>query len=117
MIPVPEIGELDGSWMKADIRGAELTPKWKDIPEEFKRGKSVEEKLFHDVFFGYVELKNVEMAPREGVDRDKALRVLNLIGSTMGTGHEVKTAGWAYLCHEWFIVGRWARKEGHHPWR
>lgn len=116
MIPVPKIGVIGASWMAVDVLGAELTPRWENIPEEFKSNRSVEERLFHDVFFGYVSLAAVEMTPRPGVDRDEAIRVLSLIRATMGTGHETKMAGWAYLCHEWFVVGKWVRDEDHKPW-
>lgn len=97
--PVPQVHDVD---LAFPSRGGELTPAWKDIPEEFKRSDTPEVRLFGRLFAG-VPIK-VGLKAREGVDGTKALRVLKVVMGSYTLKHEHKTAGWAMLCREWFEI-------------
>jgi hypothetical protein len=94
MLSVPEIKE------NTDAR--DLIPKWDEIPDEFKSGRTLEVKLFNTFFFhgGSVDI----FIPKEGVDKEKALRVLTFVARDWGLSHEHKESGWAYLVREWFDI-------------
>ena len=97
MRPVPHVDDVDVAF---PARGAELTPPYEEIPNEFKRSDTPEVRLFWRLFVG--KPPEVGLKPREGVDGVMALKVLQVVMSTYGTKHEHKVAGWAFLCREWF---------------
>lgn len=78
-----------------------LMPPQVDIPDEFKgMGRTRWNKLFNDWFF--FGLESLELTPREGVDKSKALRHIRAVMGSFEPKHEHKEAAVAYLLNEWF---------------
>lgn len=90
-------GQIDG-----------LMPKYSTI-EEYDRRDGWGHKLFTDWF--YCGLKSLEMKPKEGIDKEKALRHIKAIMGSFEPKHEHKTAACAYLFEKWFESAKWERKE------
>jgi hypothetical protein len=84
-------------------------PKWEDIPDEFKDGSTKEEQLFNDWF--YAGLKELELTPKIGIDKNKAIRHIKFIMGSFEPKHEHKTAAVAFLLREWFDEIKWGRCE------
>ena len=97
MRAIPEISDAELAF--GSIRAL---PAWTDIPDEFKRRGSVEVELFNTLFFG--SDKPFQIAPREGVDQDKAVRAVRACMASWEPKHEHKEAGVAYLLNQWFEV-------------
>jgi hypothetical protein len=80
----------------------DIMPKYKDVPAEFKttltQNKWVQ--LFDEWFF--FGLKSLNINPKDGVDKDKALRHVRTIMRSFIPKHEHKTAACAWLLSEWF---------------
>lgn len=67
-------------------------------------------RLFNDWF--YSGLKSLELAPKEGIDKKKAMRHITTIMSSFEPKHEDKEAACGYLFEQWFEPGgKWERKE------
>lgn len=77
-----------------------MMPDYKDIPEEFKRGRTKWNELVSTWFFR--GLKNAQYKPKEGIDQKKALRHLKCIMGSWEPKHEHKEAAVAYLLSQWF---------------
>ena len=107
VVSIPEVSDVDIAF---PARGDEFTPPWDEIPDEFKKGQTPEVNLFSDLFYG--QPSSVTLEPREGVDREKAIRVLRVVMGTYGTKHEHKEAGWAYLVRQWFTLGTETPEDG-----
>lgn len=76
-----------------------LLPKYSEIPDEFKRGGSPWCRWQQELFFnGLKEFPT----PKEGIDRDAAIRHLAAINRSFEPKHEHKEAGVAYLASLWF---------------
>ena len=107
MVAVPEIKQIDMafgniSWL----------PTWNKIPDEYKRGHTPENKLVSQWFFnGLSESDIASLAPREGVDKNKALAACSACLRSFEPKHEHKEAGVAYLLNQWFSVGAKETKE------
>jgi len=73
-------------------------------PREVLRGdfpnKREYERVFSDWFFN--GLKSLEVTPREGVDKGKALAHIKCVMGSFEPAHEDKTAAVAFLLNEWF---------------
>lgn len=65
-------------------------------------------KLFNDWFF--CGLKSLELMPKEGIDKSKALRHIRTIMGSFEPKHEHKEAAVALLLEEWFEPGKWECK-------
>lgn len=101
MIQIQEVTDVDMAF-PASVK--HLIPE--EIPKEFKHHRStVWNKLFSDWFF--FGLKSLELTPKEGVDKDKALRHIKCIMGSFEPKHEVKESAVAYLLSEWFIDPIW----------
>lgn len=88
-----------------------LMPEYKDIPKEFNSysgSKGWSNQLFADWF--YSGLTKLELVPREGIDKDKALRHIRAIMRSFEPKHEHKEATCSYLLDKWFESGKWVRK-------
>jgi hypothetical protein len=85
-----------------------LMPAMDSIPKEFHRG-AWSNKLFSDWF--YAGLKSLELTPKEGIDKTKAMRHIRAIMGSFEPKHEHKEAAVAYLLDQWFEPGKWERKE------
>jgi len=89
-----------------------LMPKYDDIPAKFNcytGEQSWANQLFMDWF--YCGLKSLSLQPREGINKDKALRHIKTIMSSFEPKHEHKVATCAFLLDKWFESGKWERKE------
>lgn len=84
-------------------------PKYNDIPKEFKEGHTKWSKLFDDWFF--CGLKKLELKPKEGVDKNEAMRYINAHMRTWKSKHEHKEAGIAYILSQWFDDVTWEKGE------
>ena len=93
MRPIPEIknkhfGKIDH------------IPAWEEIPKEFKHGHTKWNQLFSEMFYnGLAELR---LAPKQGVDTQKAMAAIRSIMRSWEPKHEHKEAACAYLFSEWF---------------
>ena len=80
-------------------------PPYSQIPEEFKRGNTKWNRLFSAWFFG--GLKELRVAPKDGVDRQKALRCIRAHMGSFEPKHEHKEAGVAYMMSMLFDDAEW----------
>jgi hypothetical protein len=78
-----------------------LMPKWDEIPEEFHHGHTPWNKLQSRWFFTGLPKETV-WVPKEGIDKDVALRHLKTIQGSFEPKHEHKEAAVAYLMSLWF---------------
>lgn len=62
-------------------------------------------KLFHDWF--YHGLTELNLIPKLGIDKEKALRHIRAIMVSWAPKHEDKTAACAYLFEQWFESANW----------
>ena len=79
-----------------------LMPPYKGLEEFdcYTRGtKSWGRTLFTDWF--YSGIKNLDLKPREGIDKDKALRHIKAIMQSFEPSHEHKVAACSYLFEKW----------------
>lgn len=95
MIPIPEVKDVDIAFGNIDH-----LPKWEDIPEEFRKGRTTWNKLFAHVFYG--QSGEAELEGKDGVDVRKAGRAIRAIMVSFQPKHEHKDAGCAYLMSQWF---------------
>lgn len=87
---------------------SKLMPPYVDIPAQFKKPRGTKwNELASDWFFSGV--KNLQLTPREGVDKQKALRHIAAILRSFQPKHEHKEASVAYLLEQWFSDGTWER--------
>jgi hypothetical protein len=86
-------------------------PPHKEIPEEFKNMNSRNKwnQLFSDWF--YCGLKSLELTPKEGVDKDKAIYFIRCIMGSWEPKHEHKEAACAFLLNEYFSNVKYEAKE------
>jgi hypothetical protein len=96
MKPVPETTQLDVVWGSI----AHL-PSEAEIPQEFRQPGNRWVEFFERWFFKGLP-GDTNFFPREGVDAAKALRAVKAIMASHAPKHEHKTAGIAFLLHEWF---------------
>jgi len=78
----------------------ELLPPMKDIPEEFKRGRTKWNKFFSDLMFRGIHFSGI--VPKEGIDLKMAIRHIRAVTGSFVSKHEHKEAGVAYLASLWF---------------
>jgi len=74
-------------------------PKWEDIPDEFKAGKTTWNKFFSHIF--YRGGKGVAMDFNEGVDPKKFYRWFGAHACSWDPKHEHKEAGIAFRISRW----------------
>jgi len=107
MFPIPETKKVDLAF------GVDMNkvPRYEDIPEEFKRSSSNNKwcKLFSAWF--YCGLKSLELTPKPGVDKDKALKFIRSIMASFAPQHEHKEAACAFLFNEYFSDVKYEKKE------
>lgn len=106
MFPIAEVSAVQAAF-PCDVK--KMMPKWEEIPEEFKDGKTKWNKLFSDIFFCGVT--KLEMEPRKDVDTTKAFRHIKAVMSSFEPQHEHKEAAVAFLMNEWFTDAIWERAE------
>lgn len=97
-IPVPVISKVDEAF---PAHALEWMPAWEDIPEEFKQRNSEWVEISRSWFMNGLP-ENVEFYPREGVDAERAYRVLAATQRSFAPKHQHKEAAVAYLLSCWF---------------
>jgi len=104
MFPIQEIPE------HMPFNVGHLMPKWEEIPDEFKRFSGTKwNRLMCDWFF--FGLKKLEVTPKTGVDKDKALWHINAVMRSCEPAHEHKEAAVAFLMSEWFEDAVWEKND------
>ena len=91
----------------------ELLPAYNDIPEDFKSDYGDQRKwvkLVSDWFFIGLP-QNTIFTPKQGIDKDKALRHIMAIMRSWVPKHQHKTAGVAYLLSLWFEDVSYTKKD------
>lgn len=79
---------------------AALMPTQQEIPDEFKRGRTVWNKMFQQWFYGGLGEATIKM--QAGVDQKKALRHLMTIMGSFEPKHEHKESACGWLYSLWF---------------
>ena len=96
--PIPEFDRIDIAF-----GNAKHLPPYDDIPEEFKRRSHPCAEFVSRWFFrGLTDSDLARLTPRDGVDRDKAMRAIGAALRSFEPKHEHKEAGCAYLLDQWF---------------
>lgn len=89
---------------------AHLMPAYATIPDEFKHGRTIWSRLVNDWFFCGIE--GLQMEPKEGIDRQMAMRHIRAIIGSFEPKHEhvdEKEAACAYLLSLWFDNPTWEK--------
>ena len=87
----------------------EWMPKPTDIPKQFYDFNGTKwNKLVSEWFF--CGLTSLELTPKEGVDKKKALAHVRTIMVSFEPKHEDKEAACAFLLSEWFEDATWTVK-------
>jgi|SRR5579864_1352258 len=103
MFPIAEVGGIDLAFPTHVER---MMPPMGDIPDEFKHYPLTKwNQLFNDWFFTGV--KNLQLKPKEGIDKNKALRHIRMVMGSFEPQHEHKEAAVAFLLSEWFEDATW----------
>jgi hypothetical protein len=87
-----------------------LMPPRDSIPEEFDRFNGTwGNRLFNDWFYGGV--KNLQLTPKPGIDKAKAMSHIRSIMGSFEPKHEHKETACAYLFDLWFdgSTAKWER--------
>jgi hypothetical protein len=75
-------------------------PPKEEIPREFWNGHTIWNECFNDWFYSGIRAE--QLIPKEGVDKNKAIRAIKSIIGSWEPKHEHKEAAVAYLLSEWF---------------
>ena len=82
-----------------------IMPPYSDIPDEFKHGHTKWNDLMNDWF--YCGISDLQVTPKEGIDKQKALLNIRAIIGSFEPKHEHKEAACAYLMSLWFDDATW----------
>lgn len=96
MLQPQEVTDLDIAF-GANIE--KLMPK--GIPKDFYRGRTEQNDIVSKWFYNGLP-KGTEFIPKEGIDKNKALRHIKAILVSFEPSHEDKEASCAYLLSQWF---------------
>jgi len=97
MMPADDVTDVE---LAFPAKGVERLPAWDDIPEDYRAERNPRCHFVQEWFM--LGLKNPNIVPKEGVDKEKALRHIHAIMGSYGPKHEHKIAGVAYLIDQWF---------------
>lgn len=108
MIKVPTFSDAAIAFPTSGSFGTSI-PRYKDIPEEFKRNFNLKwTRLFQDCFFNRnMKHDRLGLLPRDGVVAKDAWTALCVLMGVRDIKHEHKEAAWAYLAAQWFVDCRW----------
>jgi len=93
--------EIDSATAAFPASVAHLMPKREDIPAEFKRHNGTKWNRFAADWF-FSGIKATGLIPKEGIDKNAALRHLSAIQRSFEPKHEHKESAVAYLASLWF---------------
>ena len=79
----------------------DMMPEYKDLPPEFTDRRHPMSDVVSRWFFRGLP-KGTEFKPKEGIDKDAALRHIKYVLGSWEPKHEHKEAGVAFLLNEWF---------------
>lgn len=82
-----------------------LLPKYEDIPDDFKRRRTIWNDLFSSWFFD--GLSALEMKPKPGIDGDLAMKAIRAHMVSWEPKHEHKEAGVAWMMDQLFESATW----------
>ena len=88
-----------------------LLPPMDEIPEEFHRHPGTGWNRLVSAWF-FRGLEALEVEPKEGIDKNAALRHVKAVMGSWQPKHEHKEAGIAYLLSQWFESATWTPKGG-----
>lgn len=95
---VPEISDVQFAF---PAEALEWMPPMEEIPEEFKRGHTEQNKLA-SVWFVSGLPEGTKFYPKPGVDARAAVRAINATLSSYAPKHQHKEAAVAYMIASWF---------------
>jgi hypothetical protein len=98
MIDIPEVDDVTLAF-PAHVIGT-LLPKWDDLPDEFKESSHRACRLAGIYFYE----GGIFPLPKEGVDHEKASRVIRACLRSFEPKHEHKMGGVGYLLDQWYEV-------------
>lgn len=93
--------EIDQATAVFPASVSHLMPSYADIPNEFKRHNGTKWNQFQSQWF-YKGIRTEGLKPKDGIDKDAALRHLKTIQGSYEPKHEHKEASVAYLASQWF---------------
>jgi len=102
-----QLDQIDIDTAEIVFGTTKFLPKYDDVPDEYKHGRTKWNNLFNDMFFSGIE--SLEMEPKEGVDADKAWSVIQAHMRSWEPKHEHKEAGVAYMMSMLFSDAKWER--------
>jgi len=99
MLAVPTMTRADMAFGNIDH-----LPKSDDIPDEYWRhhGNAYVAYVSEWFYRGRTQSDIDRLKARDGIDRNAALAAIKAVLSSFEPKHEHKTAGAAFLLHEWF---------------
>lgn len=105
-----EVSQLD---MAFATNVSHLMPSYDEIREQYNPNRRLPSlRLFRDIF--YRGIKSADgLVPREGIDKNKALRHIRTVMSSWEPKHEHKEAAVAFLFDKWFDMdaSKWEVEE------
>jgi hypothetical protein len=81
-------------------------PEYAVIPDDFKKGNTVWNRLFKKWFYG--GLKELSLTPKDGIDTKKAVKLIRAHMGSFEPKHEHKEAGVAYMMSMLFDDAKWS---------
>lgn len=98
MIPeIPEVSDEDVTFGGAD----QHLPIYRELPEEFRRMHSPFCDAASGLFFNGGKLSDYDLRVKEGIDRRRAIRLLQALLGSYGRPHEHKIGGVGFLLSQW----------------
>lgn len=99
---VVEVSNIDLAFGRIDG----IIPAYKDIPDEYKTDYPEDQLIkkfreFTDMWF-FCGVHIINITPKEGIDKKKALRMVTAVIKSFEPSHEHKQAGVTYLMHNLF---------------
>ena len=93
--------KIDGAGLAFPTSVDGYLPKYSEVPDEFKHRRTEWNKVFSTWFYKGLP-KGTQFIPKEGIDRDEAMRHIKYCMGSWEPKHEHKEAGVAYLMSLWF---------------
>lgn len=97
-LQIKEVTDLEMAF-ESDVMSSGLLPPWAEIPNEFKDGNEWTEAAAGIFYSG---AKKKAFHPKDGVDAEKAFRMVRACLGSFEPQHEHKIAGVGYMLSEFF---------------